>query len=162
LKTLDADLEKSKDVFRYMGTNELPNPDPKALAADNPKLRKAPDNPRIKEAVKAAEDRQPGGKIWEIAPAINRGRIRQAIEPAERQAAAFDRASKPVEDALKRLSNTVRGPLRLASLYHAFVVAVEPPPGANSTSAGASEKALKAVTDLAGPVSAAANELNNL
>jgi len=163
LKSLNTDLEKSKDVFRYLGTTELPKPDPKDPATNDPTLKEAAEDPRIKEAVKAIEERQPEGKIAENVRGIKKETIRLAIEAAERQGTAFDKASKPVEDSLKALNKIVRGPIRLASLYHTFVVAVEPTPGPNATTGGGPmDKALKAATDLDSPVSSAANELNNL
>jgi hypothetical protein len=160
LKTLDAELDKNKSAFAYLGTRKLPTPNPKDLATNDPRFKEAVEDPALKETIKAIRNREPEKDIALKVRKVKEETLELALEAAEKVGPAFDKASEPVENFLKSLNKTVSEPIRLAALYHFLVIDVDTAPVPVAGNSGPKE--VKAVRDLNEPLTAAANDLKNL
>jgi hypothetical protein len=161
LKRLEGDLDKNKEAFEYLGTGKLPKPD--SLPMQDPKFKDSVEDPNVQETISAIKKRKPDSEIAPTVRKIKPETVRTAIEAAELQGTAYEKASEPIEDKIAALDRTLSGPLRLAAQYHYLALTAKS--ALKKAGTGASDElksSIKAVADLDSQIQSAADELANL
>lgn len=154
MKLLDADLDKNKDAFQYLGTRKLPPP-----PLEDAERKEALDDPALKECLKALDDRATDEELAPLIRNLKVATLRTAIHASELHSKKFEDASEPTNQMITALMIALSTPLRVAAQYHQLVLMAE-------TLMPSSEESVKdpvqAAAKVDAKVSKAAENLNAL
>jgi Domain of unknown function (DUF4337) len=114
-KQFEAALHNDQ-LFAYVGAGALPEAqDP---AASDPKAKEALNDPQLGKAVKAIGDRRPESEIALLVKPLKPATILAAIAGAESHSLSVEKASDPIDDAIKKLTGMIGDLLAMAANCH--------------------------------------------
>src|SRR5262249_20719375 len=134
-------LEKNKDVFTYLGTEKLPAP--ANPPREDAKFKAALEDDKINAATRALTERASEEEIGPLVRKVDVEILKKAINGAELQALAFEKASDPTGAKLKALSKVLNGLLGEAAQFHKLALIAQSQ--ASTDSNGGLEKAVQQV-----------------
>jgi prophage DNA circulation protein len=150
------EVVRNEPIFAYLGIRGLP--EARNAAVGIPRATEALNDPQLGQAMKAISEREPESKVARLVRPISADTILTAIEAAEAQGLAVEKASEPIEEGVKQLTAVVNDLLGMAAICHLAALEIE----TASTAGDNTHKTGQAFVQSNGRVQRAAEELSNL